>query len=391
MRALPAVSACHCSLAVGGRAGSGSCTGGGEAGVIHSSGIEGPTGRCERQSAGMTLSIDTASPRFLAAPPPLPLFRTADLSHVERDIAAGHLTRVRRGVLAPASLWAALPPWRRYEARVHAVTMTHPGVVLCLESAAALRGLPVFGDPLEVHVLDTAEATSRSSGGIRLHTTSGDRVLVQVGGVRMTSTADTVIDLARSRHPAIGLAVADAALRVDRDVTVEALVAENERRPSSRGRRRARWSLHRATPSAETVLESLSRAAIEWLGFEEPELQVEFGVDGWLDRVDMWWPGTRVVGEADGELKYDGSLQPASTAIAKEKERDRRLRHHASGIAHWGWRDVAQIAPLREVLFHAGLRPVESESSRELYALSALLRPRPHHGVETATAVRDVR
>ena len=81
---------------------------------------------------------------------------------------------------------------------------------------------------------------------------------------------------------------------------------------------------------AETVLESVSRAAIEWLGFEEPELQVEFRTDGFTDRVDMWWTEGRVVGEADGDLKYDGSLEPPTTAIAKEKDRDRRLRRHTS-------------------------------------------------------------
>jgi len=337
----------------------------------------------------MTLSLDTASPRSRAVPPPLPLFHSAEISHSERDIAAGHLVRVRRGVLAPASLWWALPPWRRYEARVHAVAMTHPGVVFCLESAAAMRSLPLFGDPLEVHVLDSPESTARLSGGIRLHTTCDDRAIADVGGARVTSAADTVIDLARSRHGAIALAAADAAMRADPLLTVEALVAENERRSNSRGRRRARWALHRATPVAETVLESVSRAAIEWLGFEEPELQVEFRTDGFTDRVDMWWKEGRVVGEADGDLKYDGSLEPATTAIAKEKDRDRRLRRHTSGLAHWGWRDVWQIDPLREVLFTTGLRPVGPESSRELYTLSALLRRPQRTGIETAPARRS--
>ncbi|HYJ50553.1 MAG TPA: hypothetical protein VEX12_11610 [Microbacterium sp.] len=337
----------------------------------------------------MTLSLDTASPRSRAVPPPLPLFHSAEISHSERDIATGHLVRVRRGVLAPASLWWALPPWRRYEARVHAVAMTHPGVVFCLESAAAMRSLPLFGDPLEVHVLDSPESTARLSGGIRLHTTCDDRAIADVGGARVTSAADTVIDLARSRHGAIALAVADAAMRADPLLTVEALVAENERRSNSRGRRRARWALHRATPVAETVLESVSRAAIEWLGFEEPELQVEFRTDGFTDRVDMWWKEGRVVGEADGDLKYDGSLEPPTTAIAKEKDRDRRLRRHTSGLAHWGWRDVWQIDPLREVLFTTGLRPIGPESSRELYTLSALLRRPQRTGIETAPARRS--
>ena len=337
----------------------------------------------------MTLTIDTPSAKLIDAPPPLPLFRSSDLPHAERGVASGDLVRVRRGILAPASLWWALPPWRRYEARVHAAAITHPGIVFCRESAAAIRGLPVFGEPLEIHVLDTPGATSRSSGGLRLHVTAEDRVVDSRGGILVTSLADTVIDLARGRHGAIGLAVADAALRVDPDLTVEALVARNESRANSRGRRVARWALHRATPLAETVLESVSRAAIEWLGFADPELQVRFQTDGVVDRVDMWWEDARVIGEADGEIKYDGSLRPAAVAIAKEKERDRRLRRHASGLGHWGWRDVALIGPLRETLHQAGLRPISAESSRELYGLSSLLqRPRASRP-ETAPAHRD--
>jgi hypothetical protein len=296
--------------------------------------------------------------------------------------------RVRRGIFAPASLWWALPAWRRYEGRVHAVALAHPGVVFCRESAAALRGLPVFGDPLEIHVLDLPEATSRLSGGIRRHTTSDERVVERIGGIFVTSLADTVIDIARSRHHAIGLSVADAALRADSSLTVEALVAENERRASGRGRRIARWALHRATSVAETVLESVSRAAIEWLGFEDPELQVEFRADGFRDRVDMWWAHARVIGEADGELKYDGSLQPPTDAIRKEKQRDLRLRRQASGPVHWSWRDIAQVGPLREALLTAGLRPVQAEASLELHSLSALLRRNDRTGRETAPVRR---
>jgi hypothetical protein len=336
----------------------------------------------------MTL-IASAHPSPIAVPPPVSLLRSSEISHAERRIAAGDLVRVRRGVFAPASLWWSLPPWRRYEARVHAVAMAHPGVVFCRESAAALRGLPIFGDPLEIHILDLPEATARLNGGIRRHTTSDHRVVERVGGIFVTSLADTVIDLARSRLPAIGLSVADAALRADPNLTVEALVVENERRRSSRGRRIARWALHRATPRAETVLESVSRAAIEWLGFDDPELQVEFRSDGVRDRVDMWWKHARVVGEADGELKYDGSLQPAAQAIRNEKERDRRLRRHTSGVVHWSWSDVAQIAPLREALRSTALRPTRTESSLELHRLGALLRPQDFRGRETAPARRD--
>lgn len=332
----------------------------------------------------VTFTIDGRRTRIPQTHSPVPLLRSSDVSHAEREVAAGRLVRVRRGILAPATAWAALRPWERYASRVHAVGMTHPSAVFCLESAAVLLGLPLVGDPTDVHVLDAPASTSRSSGGIRTHTTAGDRRIVMAGGMLATSALDTAIDLARARHRATGLAIADAALRADLDLTVEMMVAENEARSHMRGRRHARWALHRATPLAETALESISRAAIEWLGFEQPELQVTFRADGATDRVDMWWGHASVVGEADGDVKYDGSLQDPARAIREEKARDRRLRRHATGIAHWGWSDVAQIAPLRQSLEHAGLRRFTAESSADLHSLRLLL-----HGRRSGTTGRE--
>lgn len=325
----------------------------------------------------MTLSTMPDPGARLAPTSPIPLLRTSSIAHAERDVQRGMLIRVRRGVVASAHLWRALAPWERYAARVHAVTMTHPGVVLCLESAAVLLGLPVIGEPRDVHVLDTPAATARLSGGIRRHTTTGDRTITDLGGILAASALDTAIDVARSRHPAVGLATIDAVLRAHRWLSPEALVAHNEARPSSRGRRHARWALHRGDADAETVLESISRATIEWLGYAPPTLQREFFIDGFVDRTDMWWPAERVIGEADGEIKYDGSLQDPASAFRREKSRDARLRTVSSGIAHWSWADVAGIAPLRSALRHAGLRPLRPENSPELHTLSALLRPAP--------------
>lgn len=325
----------------------------------------------------MTLTIEAGTERAIVVPSPIPLLPSADVSHAEREIAAGRLVRVRRGVLAPAAAWADLAPWDRYRARVHAVAMTHPDRVFCLESAAALRGAPIFGHPRDVHVLDLPSANSRLSGGVRCHTTGQDRVVVEEGGLFMTSVVDTAVDISRARNGALALAIADAALRSEPSASVEALVARNESRLNKRGRRLARWPLHRATAVAETALESVSRAVIEWLGFDEPELQKEFRTDGVLDRCDMWWEGAGVIGEADGELKYDGSLQPGAEAIRNEKARDRRLLTHADRIAHWGWTDVVQVDPLRSILRRAGLAQRRPESSRELYALTALLGRRP--------------
>jgi len=80
-------------------------------------------------------------------PCPVGLLSHADRPHPERDLARGTLVKIRAGVYAPAFEWNELPPWERYLCRVHAVAMLQPDAIFVLESAAALAGLPVFGDP----------------------------------------------------------------------------------------------------------------------------------------------------------------------------------------------------------------------------------------------------
>ncbi|WP_295779778.1 hypothetical protein, partial [uncultured Microbacterium sp.] len=238
---------------------------------------------------------------------PLPLMPAAAVTHSTRSVRRGEIIQVTRGVYASRDAWQTLPPWQQYLARVRAHLLNAPDDVLCLESAAALHGLPVLGAPHDIHVLGSASATARSAGGVRVHTSAHpDRVIEEVDGIRLTSLADTCIDVARTRHPGFALAVADAAARVDERCTALTLVTLNEERASARGRRRARWALHRADPAAESPLESLSRAVTEWAGLPEPELQIWFGSPaGGGDRVDVWWPQLRIAGEADGLLKYD--------------------------------------------------------------------------------------
>ncbi|WP_405375520.1 MULTISPECIES: hypothetical protein [unclassified Microbacterium] len=186
----------------------------------------------------------------------------------------------------------------------------------------------------------------------------------------MTSISETVVDLARSRHPAVALAVADAALRIDRSLTVGHLVAVNEARASSRGRRLARWVLARATPLAETALESVSRAAIEWLGFEEPSLQWSVRHDdGSVDRADFRWQSCDAVGEADGRVKYSGRFGDPGAVYVAEKRREDRMRRRVRGYARWGWREVSVTHELAAILQDAGLRRGRPEQAPPLFSL----------------------
>lgn len=272
--------------------------------------------------------------------------------------------------------WTRLAPWEQNVTRVKAHALWHPDDVLCLESAAALGGLPVIGGSHDIHVLGSRAATTRRAVGVRVHTASSDdRRIVERDGIRMTSVADTCIDIARSRHAAVALAVADAAVTCDAALRPIDLVAMNEDRASSRGRRHARWPLHRADPGAESALESLSRACVEWHGIADPELQVRFGSG---DRADLWWPSHAVVGEADGHLKYDGRFGDAVDALRAREERDRRLRGcGVRAVVHWTWDDIVHPTSLSAILRGAGLPVLAPPDEGRLASLRRILRPSP--------------
>lgn len=330
-------------------------------------------------------------------PCPIALLRADELPHPERALARGEVVRVRRGTYADAAEWRQLAPWDRYLAQVHAVAAVDPGAVLSHESAAVVLGMGVIGDPKVVHLLGPSGSASRHSGGIRAHTTDVPRDLIESGGLILTSPRDTAVTLARHRHNAVGLAAVDAALRIDCTLTREDLIADNKSRASSRGRRIARWPIARATPLAETALESLAVAVIEWLGFPPPILQQEFvSADGTADRGDLWWADSRLLGEVDGEHKYDGRFGAPTALLRERRERDVRLvREHVRAVAHWGWSETAQIDPVRSILLGHGLTPDRPENTAPLHSLRRLLAPysREHsreHSRETTTARRNI-
>lgn len=307
------------------------------------------------------------------APSPVPLIRAADAPHADRAVRSGELVRLIRGVYASAEEFRALAPWDRYLARVHAVALSWPDAVFVLESAAALRGLPVFGEPRDVHVLVAAPAKSRAQRGVRVHSAGRMPRIEMLGGIRVARTAETVVDFARLRHPAIALAVACAALRDDPEMTSEDFTRLSAERESSRGARRALWVFERATSVPESVLEALSLAVIEWLGFPAPELQKWIGGD----RLDFWWKRWAIGGESDGDIKYSGAYGDARDALRARNARDARLLERGvSATAHWGSSDVTAHRQLRALLLAAGLPLVAPEHTQPLHTLAGALRSR---------------
>ncbi len=177
-------------------------------------------------------------------------------------------------------------------------------------------------------------------------------------GVRATSPARTVIDIARTSQFMAGVVVADSAIH-------QLLASKSELSRVMKtcsgwpGIGQARRVVDFANGLAESVFESCARVVFDEHGLPPPKLQVALsGVDGGVvARVDFFWPRYGVAAESDGLLKYtDGNK-----AIA-ELKRDRLLREAGFEVVHFTW----------EELFHHPERVIAR--IRAAFARSARLR-----------------
>ena len=234
--------------------------------------------------------------------------------------------------------------------RAAAIALTDP--LFAFESAAILHGLPVFGEPLHVHVFVEITGHSYRHGDVLSHTGVDGRSEVRIDGMRVTSLVDTVVDLIGVLPLAFGVAVVDAALRLG--AGIDELEDRLRTQRNTRGRARAREALRRADGAAESAFESVSRVVIELLGFETPELQKRFWIDGRERRPDFYWPSVRVTGDADGDAKYFMDDDP-DQKLRDQRRRDLELQSVVDRTLHWEWRDVMSPPRLERILTDAGV------------------------------------
>jgi hypothetical protein len=311
---------------------------------------------------------------------------------IHREFRAGRLVRIRRGFYVRTADWLGARPSERFAWSTAAVARSVKGAVLCGETAALANGLPTLRTPACVELATTLPGRS----GVRrspLMILGEDATAQQVrdkrsyplqyclkptsetvvrGEFRCTSPAQTALDLMVSGRLSEALVVADGLARMmhregllpaDANLlSVPAIVAGISAHAHSAARRRAEHVAALASPLAESVGESYSRAAFEFLGFEQPVLQHVFrDAEGFIGRADCWWPQQRVVGEFDGKAKYvDAALRGDASpeeAVYREKLREDRIRALGLGFVRWGWADVEKPERLRRKLLAAGLRP----------------------------------
>ncbi len=251
--------------------------------------------------------------------------------------AAQTLTQTRSGRLQLAAMVAVAQSRRRVWASHH--------------SALALHGLPTG------RITPTrATVTVDKSHGVVHRRPAYDVWPAKlpehhrgcIRGVATVSAARAVVDTCRHATLVDGLIVGDAALHKGATTAAEIddVLAYFGGWP---GVRQARRTAAHLDASRESPLESLSFAVFVELGLPLPRCQVTI-VDHWGDPhgiVDFLWREQRVIGEADGDVKYRDNLAgaaPANIRLLAEKRRQSRLeRDHV--VTRWGWREVTGDLP----------------------------------------------
>lgn len=288
--------------------------------------------------------------RTTARAAPVELYRVRDAVAGAPTLRAGGLHhRVRAGTYAPRAAWDRLKPWERYLARVHAYALVNPGALFAYESAASLLGLPLFGEPRDIHVFELGRTKSRRFGDVFVHTRTDEPDTVTLGGLTMTSASDTAVSLMRVLPAPFGLAVGDAAISPVQggSATLDDLARAAERQANPRGRTLLFLLLATVDARSESPGESVGRGVIIWSGFEPPELQREFHAEGFTDRPDYAWQSVRAIAESDGYEKYRAETgEETVRRVIREKKREDRLRRQCDAFGRWDMAAAMAVAPV---------------------------------------------
>jgi very-short-patch-repair endonuclease len=203
------------------------------------------------------------------------------------------------------------------------------GCVASHLSAALLHGFATYHQPPQVRL--TRSTGQRRAGRTRISVAplpAGD--VVEISGLPVTSRARTVADVARTEDFVSGLVTVDSAIaRGVRRSSILDCLDLMRRWP---GTEQARATVLASDGRSESALESVVRGRIIRLGLPVPQTQAWISDDvGVVGRVDLLWSGPRVIGEADGRVKY------RENELWQEKVRQERLEDAGFIVLRWTW------------------------------------------------------
>lgn len=255
----------------------------------------------------------------------------------------GVLASPRRGVYVPVAIAASITKEEEGAEALRAravLARSRSELVVSHQSAAVMHGLNLLSLPTDRPVTVTqprrGEGSRSGHPGVHIRTADLPREHVtRMYGVPCTTVARTVIDLARGEKFLAGVVAADNALHHKKTSPAQ-LQAVLERCAGWPQVARARRVVEFSDRRAESVLESIGRVVMHEHGLEPPDLQVELGgADGFIGRVDYYWPQYWTVAEADGKKKYDTRDQAIN-----QLRRDARLREAGFEVVHFTWAQI---------------------------------------------------
>ena len=224
--------------------------------------------------------------------------------------------------------------------------------VLCLEAAAVWHGLPLRHRLEEISVLRPGNGRSRRREGWMVLTGDLPSADVElVGSLRVTTVARTVVDLARLRGLEQALVPWEAARwRARTGRTLEEfdqgvdLVIDCQARLKGVGL--ARRARQMASAHSESPMETLSLWHMRELGVPAPVQQFDvLDVAGHCrGTCDFAWPELGVVGEYDGQEKYDRLRRVGESpadVVRREKRRQESIEELGWVFARWGKEELA--------------------------------------------------
>lgn len=288
---------------------------------------------------------------------------------LDRRVSSGKLVCTFPHLYEEPSYWRELPITERCMRVIRGAALLHPEWVFCDVSAAIMHGLQVSQAAWDVvHVVTSSKAHSRSTPNVIRHAIN-DPVVCSRHGVKVVDV-DTCIKgcLGHLDFP-YGLAVSDSYLRnnqLGRDELIDmvSMIGSHQRRCH------ALATARHADARSENGGESVARGTMIELGYQLPELQVEFGNP--LDvthpfRVDFFWPhacdGPPVIGELDGMDKYrnEEMLDGRTTvkALSDERIRESRLTMTGARVMRFHFGDVLDRVGFARLLDAFGVPKVD--------------------------------
>ncbi len=238
--------------------------------------------------------------------------------------------------------------------------------VLSHFAAASIHGMDVLGRwPELIDVTVPRSSGGRSSGDIRRHTHGhGEPDTQPWGEHRVTTPAQTALDLARILPFVEGVAVVDQAIHRDRPGGALTTRAEIElvwqQHDRHRGNPRAGRAVSFANPLAANVRESHSRVVLARLGFPTPRLQERRVLrSGRLVFGDFYFPSYDHWAELDGRGKYRspdfGADRDPAAIVIDEKNRENEIRREVRGFSRWEPFEADNPRLLYDILTSDGL------------------------------------